>query len=556
MFSLPDEVTEAVTEITETILPVYFDRGYTGVKKEIRKKDEILRIFQTEESFSFDIKYACCDALWKCWKRLKGIEDSSPPDRHLYWGSYPVTSLYNTLILAIGTTGGSDRILSLYLSDASFFLPSFLGLRKTEEKDFEEEYTSLLSDFIRLHTESREYQIPSYLSINEFLHWYPFLAEHHVEKNIFLTLLKDAGKDVEKLDPEIFLPLIETGEISLSQDGKRKELTVTSLYRIFLLAAALPLLSEETIHQTEKEYAEFLRILIEKLKDDEKLAGTDASQFSSSIIPVLFTLLFGFFPVEKLDREISDFAGKTFSRSLFRFAKEKCPFLINKRVTCFLARIAEKHGKSIFTYLPLSLVKELSEDTPFSLKNRVGILKKFIRHKEPINSLPFSGDITEVLLKLSPKEIVLFIDTALYRIRNLSNISFDLDRIRKVAEVYVTASHGCDASLIKYKLELLESLIGKNETEIRITILQKIDEVLRKGIAETVSEEQLKETIQKVCSRTKSSFKAIFTILYLLSLCKNSHTAGFLSTIEKGTMIRPTREEMVDFYLNVRKVAK
>jgi len=85
MFSLPDEVTEAVTEITETILPVYFDRGYTGVKKEIRKKDEILRIFQTEESFSFDIKYACCDALWKCWKRLKGIEDSSPPDRHLYW---------------------------------------------------------------------------------------------------------------------------------------------------------------------------------------------------------------------------------------------------------------------------------------------------------------------------------------------------------------------------------------------------------------------------------------------------------------------------------------
>ena len=556
MFSLPDEVTEAITEITETILPVYFDRGYTGVKKEIRKKDEILRIFQTEESFSSDIKYACCDALWKCWKRLKGIEDSSPPDRHLYWGSYPVTSLYNTLILAIGTAGGNDRILSLHLSDASFFLPSFLGLRKTEEKDFEEEYTSLLSDFIHLHTESREYQIPSYFSINEFLRWYPFLAEHHVEKNIFLTLLKDAGKDVEKLDSEVFLPLVETGEISLPQDGKRKELTVTSLYRIFLLAAALPLLSEETIHQTEKEYVEFLRILIEKLKDDEKLAGTDASQFSSSIIPVLFTLLFGFFPVEKLDREISDFAGKTFSRSLFRFAKEKCPFLINKRVVCFLARIAEKYGKSIFTYLPLSLVKELPEDTPFSLKNREGILKKFIKHREPINSLPFSGDITEVLLKLSPKEVVLFINTALYKIKNLSNISFDLDRIRKVAEVYVTASHGCDASLIKYKLELLESLIGKNETEIRITILQKIDEALRKGIAETVSEEQLKETIQKVCSRTKSSFKAIFTILYLLSLCKNSHTAGFLSTIEKGTMIRPTREEMVDFYLNVRKVAK
>ena len=243
--------------------------------------------------------------------------------------------------------------------------------------------------------------------------------------------------------------------------------------------------------------------------------------------------------------------------TLFRFAKEKCPFLINKRVTCFLARIAEKHGKNIFTYLPLSLVKELPEDTPFSLKNRVGILKKFIRHREPINSLPFSGDITEVLLKLSPKEVVLFINTALYRIKNLSNISFDSDRIRKIAEVYVMANHDSDEMfLINHKLELLESLIGKNETEIRITILQKIDEVLRKGIAETVSEEQLKETIQKVCSRTKSSFKAIFTILYLLSLCKNSHTAGFLSTIEKGTMIKPIREEMVDFYLSVRKVAK
>ena len=466
-------------------------------------------------------------------------------------------SLYNTLILAIGTTGGSDRILSLYLSDTSFFLPSFLGLRKTEEKDFEEEYTSLLNDFIHLHTESREYQIPSYLSINELLRWYPFLAEHHVGKNIFLTLLKDAGKDVEKLDSEIFLPLVETGKISLPQDGKRKELTVTSLYRIFLLAAALPLLPEETIHKVEEEYTEFLRILIKKLKDDEKLAGTDASQFSSSIIPVLFTLLFGFFPIEKLDREISDFAGKTFSRSLFRFAKEKCPFLINKRVVCFLARTAEKHRKSIFTYLPLSLAKELPKDTLFSLKNRMRILKKFIKHREPINSLPFSGDITEVLLKLSPKEVVLFINTALYKIKNLSNISFDSDRIRKIAEVYVMANHDSDEMfLINHKLELLESLIGKNETEIRITILQKIDEALRKGIAETVSEEQLKETIQKVCSRTKSSFKAIFTILYLLSLCKNSHTAGFLSTIEKGTMIRPTREEMVDFYLNVRKVAK
>jgi len=63
--------------------------------------------------------------------------------------------------------------------------------------------------------------------------------------------------------------------------------------------------------------------------------------------------------------------------------------------------------------------------------------------------------------------------------------------------------------------------------------LQKIDGVLRKGIAEAVSEEQPEEIIQKVCSWTESSFKAIFTILYLLSFCKNFHTAGFLSMIEK-----------------------
>lgn len=282
---------------------------------------------------------------------------------------------------------------------------------------------------------------------------------------------------------------------------------------------------------------------------------TDALQSTSSIIPILFTLLFGFFPgsIKRLDGKISDFAGKTFSRSLFRFAEEKCPFLINKKVIYSLARIAEKHGKSVFTYLPLSLVKELPEDTPFSLKNRVGILKKFIRHKEPINRLPFSGDITEALLKLSPKETVLFIDTALYRIRNLSNISFDFDKIRKVAEVYAVANHTHDASLIKYKLGLLESFIGKDEIEIRITILQKIDEVFRKGIA---ASEEPEETIRKVCLSAKDSFKTIFTILYLLSLRKNFHTAEFLRLIEKGTMIRPSREGMVNFYLNMRKAVK
>jgi len=35
---LPNEVTEAVTKITETLLPVYFNRGYTGLKKRDTEK--------------------------------------------------------------------------------------------------------------------------------------------------------------------------------------------------------------------------------------------------------------------------------------------------------------------------------------------------------------------------------------------------------------------------------------------------------------------------------------------------------------------------------------
>ena len=556
MFSLPDEVTEAITEVAETLLPVYFERGYTGVKREIRKNSEMLRIFQTEEFSSSDIGNACCDALWKCWKMLKRIKDSFPPGRKLFWGSYPVVSLYNTLVLAMGSAGRNDRMLSLYLSDTSFFLPSFLGLRKTGEKDFEEEYTSLLNDFTHLHSRSREYLIPGCFSITEFLYWHPLLAEYHVGRKTFLTLLKDAKRGVEKLDSGIFLPLIEAYQISLPRDEKEKELTVTSLYRIFLLAAALPLLPEETIHEVEEEYVEFLRVLIRKLKDDKRLTGMDVSQSGSSIIPVLFALLFGFFPVEKLDREISDFAGKTFSRSLFRFARERCSFLINKKVMCSLARIAERHGKSIFTYLPLSLVKELPKDTPFSLKNRVGILKKFIRHKESIKRLPFSGDITDALLRLSPKEIVLFINTALYRIEDLSNISLDLNRIRKVAEMYAVADYrSSEPSLIKYRLELLENLIGKNEAEIRLTILQKIDEALKKGSAERAPEKQLEKVIREISS-AESSFSDILAILYLLSLAGNSRTTGFLAVIEEETGMKPARKEMIDFYLNVRKITK
>ena len=38
IFSLPNEVTEAVTKITETLLPVYFNRGYTGLKKRDTEK--------------------------------------------------------------------------------------------------------------------------------------------------------------------------------------------------------------------------------------------------------------------------------------------------------------------------------------------------------------------------------------------------------------------------------------------------------------------------------------------------------------------------------------
>jgi len=44
-------------------------------------------------------------------------------------------------------------------------------------------------------------------------------------------------------------------------------------------------------------------------------------------------------------------------------------------------------------------------------------------------------------------------------------------------------------------LDFLKVSSEKNETETRITILQKIDGVLRKGIAEAVSEEQPEEII-------------------------------------------------------------
>lgn len=553
---MSEEIKEKAKNVVEVLVKAYFTEGYTGLKRAVQQEDVFkkfyrevfLKLREKENTakkagvvFPPSASYTC-ETIFK--QILYNIKHFPHPIRK----SAIVNSLYNTLALAVSCVPEYEEAMPVSLGTNPFFLMSSIGLRETDGGEFEEELDSLLSDITQFRQKGgfRTYYVSYAGAIIQFMEEYAEAATYSVNKDIFARLLKR----MEKTDTS-FLPLmLFRSDIPLSEDSRKREKEIKELTAFFhglvFLAVAISLLSEKTVSEMENEYASFLHEFIRKISKNEFVFEKDVLYPESPIIPLFFTVLFGSFPgsIRKLGEEILELIKTPFGRSLLSFATRIYPSLLNKKTIVAIVKNIEDGGKNIRTYLPVSLMKKIPENTLQSTKNKARVLKGLIRNGSPVEKLPLNGDITDVLLEFTPENIMAFVDFALYRVNDLSNISFDSERIEKIVNLYVVSTGDISA---KYRFELLKSLVGKSEDAIILTILRKTDEVIRKKIRRA-SRRQLKEIIKKV-QTVVGSYNSFFRYLYWLSSCEEFYPDEILKR-----MIDPQeRTLLIDIYLDTQE---
>ena len=557
---MSEEVKEKAKNVVEVLVKTYFTEGYTGLKRTVQQEN-VFKKFYREVFLKLKEKENAAkkagvvfhpSASHTCETIFKQILYNIKHFSHLMRNSAIVNSLYNTLALAVSCVPEYEEAMPVSPGTDPFFLMSSIGLRETDGEEFEEELDSLLSDITQFHQKRgfRTYYVSYAGAVIQFMEEYAKAATFSVNKDMFSQLLKR----MEKTDTG-FLPfLLFRSDVPLSEDSREREKEIKELtaffHNLIFLAVAISLLSEKTVSEMEDKYAPFLQKFIRKISGKEFVFEKNVLYPESPIIPLFFTVLFGSFPgsIRRLDGEILELVKTPFGKSLLSFTARFYPSLLNEKTLASLVQNIEDNGKNIRTYLPVSLMKKIPRNVLSSAKNKARVLRSLIHNRSPVKKLPLDGDITDVLLELTPKSIVSFVDFALYSISDLSNISFDSERIEKIVNLHVVSTGDVSA---KHRFELLKNLAGKSEDAIILTILRKTDEVIRKKIKEVNSRRQLKEIIKKVQS-VVGSYNSFFRYLYWMSSCEEIRLPE-KDEVLKGMIDLQKRTLLIDIYLDIRE---
>ena len=554
-----EEMKKNAGAVIEVLVETYFTEGYTGLKRAVQQEDvfkkfyrEVFLKLREEENAARKAGTFPPSASHTCETIFKRILHNIKHFSHLMRSSAIVNSLYNTLALAVSCVPEYEEAMPVSLGEHPFFLMSSIGLRETGGEEFEKELDSLLSDVTRFHQKRgfRTYYVSYAGEVMQFMEEYAEAATFSVNKDVFARLLKR----MEKTDTGLLPFLLFRSDVPLSGNSRKREKEIKELTAFFhgliFLAVAISLLPEKTVSEMEDEYASFLQKFIRKISRNEFVLEKDVLYPESPIIPLFFTVLFGSFPgsIRRLDGEILELVKTPFGRSLLSFTARFYPSLLNEKTLVSLVQSIEDNGKNIRTYLPVSLMKKIPGNVLSGAKNKARVLRSLIRNRSPVKKLPLDGDITDALLELAPKSIVLFVDFALYRVSDLSSISFDSERIEKIVNLHVVSTGDISA---KYRFELFKNLAGKSEDAIILTILRKIDEVIRKKIKEVNSRKQLKEIIKKVQSMV-GDYNSFFRYLYWLSSCEELYLPE-KDGVLKGMIDPQKRTLLIDIYLDIQE---
>jgi len=555
MKSMTAEEMERVAEAAvEELLETYFREGYAGLREMLPCRKGALERFYREvflklrEMYSTHSASSTCRAILQralCQQGMKRFPRlmQEPPIRG---------SLYSTLALATSCVPEYREAIPVPSGvENSFFLVSSMGLRKADGRELERELSFLLPDIVRFYQagEPRTCYISHAGAVAYFLKKYPKIITFPPDRDMLARLLRKARETDTRL-----LPLLLKHEIPLPCSNRAKKERVKELvtlfYTTFFLAQMILTLPEETVSEMEDDYASFLRKLIRDVSRDESLLEKDIACSGSPIVPVLSVLLFGSFPgsIRKLGGEILELTRTPFGKSLLRSAGMVHPSLPDKKVLVSLVQSIEENGESIETHIPASLMAGIPEGTPLSTENRAGMLKSLARHGYPLDRLPFSGDITDALLELTPEQVALFVDFVLSNVDDLSNISLDPGRVGRMIDFHVISTGDVSA---RHRFELLRDLIGKDRDAAILTILRKIHEIISRKIREAGSGEELEKVIAKAHGMM-GGYNHLFGCLYWLSLCENIHLPERDRVLRKvsGSQVK---SHLVDVYLSVRK---